>query len=1273
MSTTIAEPDASGAGEHPSGRPAPGPGYYVYKGFKALASLQLTVGLFALSILLVFFGTLAQVDFGIWTVVEKYFWSWYVLVPFDLFNKFGQVFFDLPKGTYWAGSFPFPAGKVLGGAMLVNLLTAHALRFRVSWKRSGVLLLHSGLVLLFVGEFVTREFAVEQQMVIEEGKSANYSVDSRNYELAVVDRSDPSTDTMTVIPASALRAGAGRITHPDLPVDLEIVKYMVNSALEKPAGRPNPATAGHAVQAGGQRIAVERGEVSGVDPNQKVDIPSAYVKFFKKGTDQVLGIYLLSLYLKDDSLTVDGKTYDLSLRSKRYYKPFSISLVKFRFDRYPGTNKPKNYSSEVKILDKDGAVVREQTIRMNEPLRYEGETYYQSNFDKTETTTVLQVVNNPGWRIPYTSCVMVTLGLLAHFGVGLVSFLTRLGRGPTAGPPQAGPVAPEAADAGPGWLARNYTWLIPCTMTAVAALYLLSVYGRMKPKDQFDLDGFARIPVLEGGRVKPLDTVARVYLRSISGKSVFEDANGDEQPAIRWYLDTLGAKPADKSDPAWSHRIIRVDNEQVLAELKLTVREGLRYSVNELRDRDQFQVIDSKAKAARAKKMAGKPLDLTETKMLELAERLSLVMHVAQGRGHDTPENKFHLLPPQSGGIGWASLGEFREAAEDAAYTQALAAARTKVRSKPGGFNAEDEQRLLAHMLDGNPDRIPPERRAVLVKMVMDADPSMLPEGAREEVFGAVLSLLPQQDQDDARRDRETDLRARLAANPAAAEWDRLIEAHRRKNPDKFNSLVGEYRSKYLAHIPAEETRRAGLEITYNRFSPFLRCVGLYVLAFVLGVLGFALKAAELPRVGDAFRRSATRVLLLTLVVHTAGLLTRMYLSDRWFVFVTNLYSSAIFIGWGCVALGLILERVYPIGIGNVVAAVLGVATTIVAHNLATEDTLEMMQAVLDTNFWLATHVTTVTLGYTATFVAGFLGVVYVLQMLASVIRDSFHSPEPPAVDSLLAYGAAAAGIVAIPLLIGWVLLDALTKFEVVHSAVSTLLRFGMIAVGGLYFLGLLLARATADAVDAHGEPVPAQVPGLARPVAGLALTPELSKTLGQMIYGVVCFATLLSFVGTVLGGIWADQSWGRFWGWDPKENGAVLIVLWNSLILHARWCGLVKTRGVAVLAIVGNIITAWSWFGTNQLGIGLHAYGFDTRLADGCANFWLSMAVVIGVGLIPQQYWPSDTRRAGLAASAPVPAAPAGSAAHPAPDVNGSVNGHAPGSVKGRKPGKRR
>jgi hypothetical protein len=150
----------------------------------------------------------------------------------------------------------------------------------------------------------------------------------------------------------------------------------------------------------------------------------------------------------------------------------------------------------------------------------------------------------------------------------------------------------------------------------------------------------------------------------------------------------------------------------------------------------------------------------------------------------------------------------------------------------------------------------------------------------------------------------------------------------------------------------------------------------------------------------------------------------------------------------------------------------------------------------------------------------------------------------------------------------------------------------------------------------------------------------DIGKALAKMVYGIVCFATLFSFVGTILGGIWADQSWGRFWGWDPKENGALLIVLWNAIILHARWGGLVRARGLMNMAIVGNIVTSWSWFGTNMLGIGLHAYGFMDAAFRWLMIFIGSQVFLIALGLLPLKYWASF--RAGDASSlTPSPSSP--------------------------------
>ena len=311
------------------------------------------------------------------------------------------------------------------------------------------------------------------------------------------------------------------------------------------------------------------------------------------------------------------------------------------------------------------------------------------------------------------------------------------------------------------------------------------------------------------------------------------------------------------------------------------------------------------------------------------------------------------------------------------------------------------------------------------------------------------------------------------------------------------------------------ELQKSRREVFFNQMQPFYNAMVIYVFAGLLAALFWF-------NLYEPLRRSSVWLIALAFVIHTTGLIYRMVLEGR--PPVTNLYSSAIFIGWGAVVLGLVLERFYRNGIGAVTASGIGFITLIIAHHLSLEgDTMEMMRAVLDTNFWLATHVVVVTLGYASTFVAGFLAVIYILRGVFTKTLD---------------------------------------------------------------------------------EPT--------------------GKALARMVYGIVCFATLFSFVGTVLGGIWADQSWGRFWGWDPKENGALIIVLWNALILHLRWGGMIRERGLINCAIGGNIVTSWSWFGVNMLGIGLHSYGFTDSAFKWLMAFVASQLGLIVLGGLPLSFWKS-------------------------------------------------
>ena len=360
---------------------------------------------------------------------------------------------------------------------------------------------------------------------------------------------------------------------------------------------------------------------------------------------------------------------------------------------------------------------------------------------------------------------------------------------------------------------------------------------------------------------------------------------------------------------------------------------------------------------------------------------------------------------------------------------------------------------------------------------------------------------------------------------PAVKDYAAMVTACRQNRPDDFNQALNDYRH-WLGEWFVPETRQGAQEFFFNEFQPFYKAMVIYVTAFLLAIIAL-LTFALAPNLSETLRRSAFWMVVLGGVIHTFGLLFRMWLEGR--PPVTNLYSSAIFIGWGCVVLGIVLERVFAVGLGSAVASFAGFVTLVIAHNLSMDgDTMEMLLAVLNTNFWLATHVVVVTLGYASTFMAGLFGITYVLLGLFT------------------------------PLL--------------------------------KYKSGRM----------------------------------ELGEVLAKMVYGIVCFATLFSFTGTVLGGIWADQSWGRFWGWDPKENGALLIVLWNAAILHARWGGMIRERGLMNMAIFGNIVTSWSWFGVNMLGIGLHSYGFMDSAFKWLVFFVVSQIGLILLGLLPLNLWKS-------------------------------------------------
>jgi len=368
------------------------------------ASLKLTVVCLVLSIVLVFAGTIAQVELGLYQAQNEFFRRFFV------YWTIGDSGIRIPV---------FPGGYLVGGLLLINLISVAFSRFAFSSRKFGIWLIHMGLILLFLGQLLTDMFSVESMLHLREGEAKNYSERPREAELVLIDRSGAGEHRVIAIPESRLSKG-GEIPLPGLDATLVVRHYFRNSSLERipqGSGHPPAATLG----LGASILAHELPHVTEMDLR---DVPSVIVEF--KGAGAPEGTWLASEYLGQPQLVPIGSTpYDMSLRPRREYKPYSLTLLDFKHDKYPGTDIPKNFSSRVRLQNPATGEDREVLIYMNNPLRYDGATFYQASFDTDNLGTVLQVVRNPSWLTPYLSCVLVSVGLVVQFMIHLVPFLKR--------------------------------------------------------------------------------------------------------------------------------------------------------------------------------------------------------------------------------------------------------------------------------------------------------------------------------------------------------------------------------------------------------------------------------------------------------------------------------------------------------------------------------------------------------------------------------------------------------------------------------------------------------------------------------------------------------------------------------------------------------------------------------------------------------------------------------------------------------------------------------
>lgn len=989
----------------------------------ALASLRLTIFLLTMSMVLVFVATLDQVNLGIWAVQEKYFrtlWIWW-----------GARGVELPL---------FPGGYTLGGLLMLNLMAAHYRRFKLTARKSGIWLIHLGLMVLLVGEFLTGLLQRDYFLRLDEGETKSYLESYNEVELAIIDTSPETFDRVVSIPSERLES-LERLQVPHLPFTVATDRYHPNSRMVSRVAAHRGLNVGGMEADRGVGLQIEAISSPVTFRTDERNVPSAYVNLY--GSEGRIGTWVVSPFITEPQMfDYDGKRWLIELRFARQYLPFSLTLLQFNHDRYPGTLIPRNFSSRLRLLAERGDEDQEVLISMNNPLRHGGKTFYQAGFDNNDRTTILQVVRNPGWLLPYIACTLMVLGLCIQFGIRLTGFLGKSPSGSRA-----------SSLTGFSLFHRASLWvLVPLALLTVGILIPRG------PQSEFDLRGHMTLPTLADGRLKPLDTVARTALLQLQGRQQVQTHAGQRISADEWLLDMLY-----RQETANEHPVIEIVHPDVLGLLELRTDQGVgkkRFSFNQIAGRRpelarQAQLADEVEPALR---------NAYQRAVWQLQNRVALYLRIQHS-----------LLAP---GLGL-----------DLA---AMAAIDTTIDDGLQGLREEAAGRDF-------------DRSAVRKIMQLTAAVEQMEANGHLHLIAPAAEI----DQLDAWGNAGRVLRGRLQGAEAGKALNSHIKmgiAWQERDAATFNSVLATYRdSLQLAIGPWMSS--AGFESTFNKARPFYASMVLFLAAFLGAVVGWL-------RWPNVLLPAAWWVLLFAFLLTSAGILARMWIEGR--PPVTNLYSSALFVGWGAVALCLILEKSQLNGLAGAAGGVVGFCALLIAHHLSLGgDTMEMMRAVLNSNFWLATHVVVVTLGYSATFLAGFLGLLH-------VVRAAL----PKGIDE------------------------------------------------------------------------------------------ETSNALARMVYGVVCFATLFSFAGTVLGGIWADQSWGRFWGWDPKENGALIIVIWNAVILHARWGGLIKNHGLFNLAIFGNIVTSWSWFGTNMLGVGLHSYGFMDSAFWWLIAFVVSQLLFIAMGL---------------------------------------------------------
>lgn len=597
--------------------------------------------------------------------------------------------------------------------------------------------------------------------------------------------------------------------------------------------------------------------------------------------------------------------------------------------------------------------------------------------------------------------------------------------------------------------------------------------SKIKPKGTVSLKAFQEIPVLSEGRIKPLDTYARALLLQFSGRSSFQ-----RKPAAQWLGRVLFAPALTYDD-----KVFLINNPEVATALKIEPESKHRYSFSQLDP--GLEKLEELARLA--DKIEEKDRSVIEREVLRLYQNLIMYIRHTEVLSFAFPSSEFQIT--DKGIVGELNLSGRQEVFSfyDIVSKADILQAKTQKLDGIGRdqWSGQDKEffRLMTNLYQWS-------------MSYRDLPFHVVPAPAGQEFWLSPQDAINNEFHDEAVR-REVGLLRGMAVhywNGEQLPFD--LAARSLKNSVVMR--VGGKEGKAVSKIP--------LELFYNKADFFLWAKLLYGLAFLVFLLSFFFS--------NVFARQISfGVILAGLVFHCCAFVLRMMIMAR--PPVTNLFETFVFVSLISVVLGVIIEMVNQRWLGNVVASVCGLVFLLIAGKFSAEgDTMQMLAAVLDSNFWLAIHVISITIGYAGCCVAGLIGHFYLLQ--------GIRYPKEKA------------------------LLESTYK--------------------------------------------------------------NLIGTLG--------FGLMMTFFGTTVGGIWADQSWGRFWGWDPKENGALLIVLWCAIIFHAKVGRLIGPLGVAVASVLGIVVVMWAWFGVNLLSVGLHSYGFTSGVATGLLVYVIMETIFLSVSV---------------------------------------------------------